>query len=85
MPEISVLICVRVADGEPHVQSTVERCAACDQAVWLAESSPKVDRLLCIGCAKADVKAAQKAGADIQTMPLTPEQERELERYFEDT
>ena len=49
----SMLISMRVADGPPRtrVRKRTGRCDICGFAVWIARTSPLVDRYRCLRCA----------------------------------
>jgi hypothetical protein len=47
-----VLICQRVADFEPAVQSHVDTCVLCARPVWRARSSPEADYVICLPCGR---------------------------------
>jgi hypothetical protein len=50
-PEQRVLICTRVKDREPPVQSSIDECEKCGCTVWVANSSPRYDEAWCMACA----------------------------------
>ena len=81
--EITALVCRRVAEGPPEVRSTVDKCCVCDNAVWVANSSPEVDRVLCMICTLAETRKARENGDKVELMPPTEEQRREIEEYIE--
>jgi hypothetical protein len=72
------VVCYRVADREPDVQSSVDACDQCDVAVWLADSSPPCDLVLCTRCAEEITEVRKKAGLPTEIAPPTPAQLREL-------
>ena len=83
--EINALVCMRVADIDPPVESFVDGCHRCKHAVWRAFSSPKhVDRVICVQCVEVDVANYKAAGETvIQVEPPTEEQLREVKKYFD--
>ena len=57
-----VLICQRVADYEPAVQSRIGTCVLCGRAVWRAHSSPEdVDYVICLPCGHKQVSEHPQA------------------------
>lgn len=48
--EATVLVCMRVSEIEPHVQSIIIKCDRCSVPVWLANSSPETDERICMQC-----------------------------------
>jgi recombinational DNA repair protein (RecF pathway) len=48
--ESTVLVCMRVTDIEPGVQSIIIKCDGCGVPVWLANSSPETDERICLQC-----------------------------------
>jgi hypothetical protein len=51
MTDRNILVCYRVADLDPHVESRVEDCDRCTSNVWVALSSPQADLIFCHQCA----------------------------------
>ena len=47
-----VLICQRVADFEPKVQSHIDTCVLCQRSVWRTRSSPEADYVICLPCGR---------------------------------
>lgn len=77
MTGIRILLCMRVAENdEPLLQSVVRACSHCGAAIWVANSSPPVDRRICIQCVATDPDFKRE---NIQ--PLTAEQRTDIERW----
>ena len=74
-----MLVCHRCADGEPNVQAVVEHCDECGHAVWVALSSPEVDRFVCLDCLPGKVDLAKQ-----RIEPLTKTQLTDVLRYLRD-
>jgi len=66
MSEERVMLCYRVAEFEPTMQSVVDSCATCGAAIWLALSSPKADRLLCFPCAEREMASVPKSEIKVE-------------------
>ncbi len=73
-----VICCFRVADWEPNLQSVVDRCQTCDAAIWVALSSPRSSRKLCMQCAAAEIAA----DPDAIVAPPTKRQLADLKRLW---
>jgi len=70
-----VLICQRVADFEPPVQSRVDTCVLCGKPVWRAHSSPEeVDYVICLPCGHKQLAKYPEPKIE----PLTKEQLEEV-------
>jgi hypothetical protein len=71
----SVLLCLRVSEAEPGVQSTVGTCDKCGAAIWIANSSPRPKNIFtrCTVCVVASIPLYAK----IELEPLTKKQLRD--------
>jgi hypothetical protein len=78
--ETRVVCCARVADlaDGPPVLSTVASCARCNAAVWIANSSPECDEIICAQCLN---EIAAKNRAEIKFGKLTAAQIREIKEF----
>lgn len=76
MPSEKLLACRRVEGGpEPAVPSQRGLCSECAEPIWIAKSSPKDVKEICLQCfEKLDPKEVEFAG-------LTPEQEEEINAF----
>jgi hypothetical protein len=77
----TVLICCRVAEIDPPVNSTVDSCSTCGKAVWRALSSPEVDLILCMQCGEAQIGAAKAADKKVEFGVLTDEQRKDIHAH----
>jgi len=75
MSEPLALVCKRIADGEPSVQSVVDKCGWCGAAVWRALSSPTADAIICMPCITEQDPDHQK-----RAQPPTEAQLRDIAR-----
>lgn len=80
--EESVLLCSPVDDQPTPVEGSVRHRAGCGHNVWVSPSGlglildGEIDRIVCAPCAARSILA----GNDIEIMPLTEAQIREVER-----
>lgn len=74
-----ILICYRVSDYEPPVQSHIETCVLCSKPVWRALSSPEVTYCICMQCGVTELE--KRPNAKIE--PPTERQLTDAERVFE--
>jgi hypothetical protein len=77
--DFDVLVCSRCSESEPKVESFVDTCRHCKQAVWRAYSSPPVETVLCIDCGLRQMK---KEGAEVQIQPPTEEQLEDARQWW---
>jgi hypothetical protein len=66
------LLCMRVADCDPQVESVVRSCGRCSAAIWVTLSSPKADELLCVPCGMTTMPA------DAEIVRPTRRQKRDI-------
>jgi hypothetical protein len=49
----TTVVCLRVkSHPEPTTESSMRKCDQCSENIWLADSSPKPDHLICVECYK---------------------------------
>ena len=82
--EITVLVCRRVCRGAPGVRSTMDACASCDAAVWRARQQPESRPRSLHELRSRRGKKGGAGGEEVEAMPPTEEQRREIERYIEE-
>jgi len=74
-----VLLCTRVADMPiPPTLSVIKHCGQCGERIWVAHSSPPVDRMLCMACATQ----AMDVDPDVEVEPPSAQQVADLERWL---
>jgi hypothetical protein len=61
--EPTVLVCNPVAWGPAPTQARRKRCDLCGAAIWVALSSPRTDKRLCIPCAVDEMDEDTEIGA----------------------
>jgi hypothetical protein len=81
MSEKTVLICMRVADCDPHTESIIVGCDDCSAPLWLANSSPETDERICLKCLAA--RASALAETVIELEPMTQEQIKDVKKVLE--
>jgi hypothetical protein len=65
----TTVICLRVKSyPEPTIESSMRKCDQCGENIWLADSSPRPDHLMCVECYK------ETLAMDEQIFHPTPEQ-----------
>ncbi len=75
MTDKRVLVCWRVADWEPQLQSVVDKCASCGAAIWVALSSPHRARKVCMQCGWRAF-----AAQDVKVEPITKRQLADIKK-----
>jgi hypothetical protein len=75
MSEETVLVCMLVTELKaPPVKSRRAQCGICGARVWVAASSPEVDRVWCVPC-WADMAAGDET---VMAGPLTARQKADI-------
>jgi hypothetical protein len=78
MSEKTVLVCLRVADTEPHAQSVIVDCDGCGAPIWVANSSPETDERICLRCLSARARALAETVIELE--PLTDKQIEDIKK-----
>jgi hypothetical protein len=73
-----ILCCHRVAELDPECESIVSSCDQCGAAVWVALSSPSLDKTICMQCFDRDFAS----NPDIKIESPTKRQLADLKRVL---
>lgn len=79
MTHENILVCMKVSEIEPNLQSRVGTCTDCGSAIWIALSNPDNGaRPLCVTCAEKVLKKF-----DPKTIKVQPPSEEQIKDIVE--